>query len=172
VIDGACAEQVTPAWVCGRLGGIVGSFRLQYSTIEMADVLTPEQRRRCMSNIRGKNTRPELVVRALLIGWGRSYRIHASDLPGNPDIVFRAQQKAILIHGCFWHRHTCALGQPVPATRTEFWKKKLTGNRERDRRNVRALRRLGWQVLIIWECQTREPSLLALRISKFLHDTV
>lgn len=134
----------------------------------MADVLSPEQRRRCMSNIRGKNTRPELVVRGLLSGLGHSYRTHASDLPGNPDIVFRARRKAILIHGCFWHRHMCSLGQPVPATRPAFWRNKLLGNKERDQKNVRALRRLGWSVLTVWECQTRNPARLAPRISRFL----
>jgi DNA mismatch endonuclease, patch repair protein len=136
----------------------------------MADVLNVEQRRRCMSNIRGKNTRPELVVRGLLSGWGRSYRTHASELPGNPDIVFRTRRQAILIHGCFWHRHNCSLGRPMPTTRVAFWKAKLIGNKARDRRNIRALRRLGWRVLIVWECQTRKPTYVAARISRFLKE--
>ncbi|HOD84380.1 MAG TPA: very short patch repair endonuclease [Phycisphaerae bacterium] len=134
----------------------------------MVDVLTSEQRRLCMSRIRGKDTKPEMVVRRLVHGLGHRYRLHCHDLPGCPDIVFRRQRLAIFVHGCFWHRHKCRYGQVMPATRRAFWRAKLEGNRDRDMVNLKKLRKLGYKVLVIWECQTRKPESVLSRIAEFL----
>ncbi len=134
----------------------------------MADVLTKEQRRLCMSRIRGKDTKPEMVVRRMLHALGYRYRLHRRDLPGCPDLVFPGRRKIIFVHGCFWHRHRCKYGLVTPATRPEFWKKKLEGNRARDTRVRKELRRLGWQVLVVWECQIRKPDAMIKRVVDFL----
>lgn len=134
----------------------------------MADVLTAEQRRYCMSRIRGKDTKPEMTVRRLVHALGYRFRLHRRDLPGCPDLVLPRHRKVIFVHGCFWHRHRCRYGRPMPATRRQFWKKKLEGNKQRDARNRRALRRLGWDVLVVWECQTRKPHKLIDRLVVFL----
>jgi DNA mismatch endonuclease (patch repair protein) len=136
--------------------------------LHMADVLTTNQRRYCMSRIRGKDTKPELLVRRILHSMGYRYRLHRRDLPGCPDIVFPGRRRVIFVHGCFWHRHRCKYGQVRPATRPEFWERKLAGNKARDARNRRELRRLGWQVLIVWECQIRKPAATIERIVRFL----
>lgn len=119
----------------------------------MADVLTPEQRRRCMSNIRGKNTKPEILVRSVTHRMGYRYRLHRKDLPGKPDLVFPSRRKVIFVHGCFWHQHPGCRFATMPATRREFWEKKLLGNRERDQHHLEDLRKMGWKPLVIWECQ-------------------
>ena len=136
----------------------------------MVDVLTKKQRQYCMSRIRGKDTKPEMVVRRLVHAMGYRFRLHRRDLPACPDLVFVGRQKVIFVHGCFWHRHRCRYGKPMPSTRREFWQKKLEGNRARDSRNRRALRRLGWGVLVVWECQTRPGKIekLMQRIVTFL----
>ena len=90
------------------------------------DVLTPEQRQRCMASISGKNTKPELIVRKLLHSLGYRYRLHYSNLPGKPDLVFPGKRKVIFIHGCFWHRHDCKKGKSLPANNAVFWQKKLS----------------------------------------------
>ena len=137
----------------------------------MTDVLTPEQRRRCMSAIRGRDTRPEMIVRRMVHDMGYRYCLHMRSLPGHPDLVFPKRKKVIFIHGCFWHRHTCKLGRPVPATRPEFWQRKLSGNKQRDHRNRKALHALGWAVLIIWECWIKNPEKLKPRIARFLSES-
>ena len=134
----------------------------------MVDVLTAEQRRHCMSRIRGRDTKPELAVRRLVHGMGYRYRLHDGRLPGKPDLVFPSRRKVILVHGCFWHRHRCRLGQVMPATRREFWKAKLAGNKARDARNRRRLRRAGWQILVVWECQIKRSDELVNRLNVFL----
>lgn len=123
-----------------------------------------------MANIRGKDTGPELLVRRLLRTLGYRYRTHARELPGKPDIVLRSRRKAIMVHGCFWHRHACARGRVFPSTRPHFWRAKLLGNEKRSKRDIRALRRLGWKVLVIWECQTRKPELVLSRLATFLNE--
>lgn len=136
----------------------------------MADVLTPEQRSRCMAAIRGKDTKPEIIVRKVAHRLGYRFRLHYRDLPGIPDLVFPKLRKVILVHGCFWHMHTCRYGRVTPRTNAAFWQAKRTGNVSRDRRTIRALRKLGWDVLTLWECQTRDPTKLAERTAKFLDD--
>lgn len=117
------------------------------------DVLTPQERHRCMSAIRGEDTAPEISLRKALYALGYRYRLHVASLSGKPDLVFAAKRKVIFVHGCFWHRHACKSGRSMPATRKRFWLAKLRNNAERDYRNVRTLRRLGWGVLVVWECQ-------------------
>ncbi|MGH8437166.1 MAG: very short patch repair endonuclease [Pseudomonas sp.] len=137
----------------------------------MTDVLTQEQRSRCMARIRGKDTTPEVVVRRLVQSLGYRFKTHASDLPGRPDIVMRSRHQAIFVHGCFWHRHSCAEGKVMPATRASFWRAKLHSNKERDVRNLRALRRLGYTVLVVWECQIKKPARLLSQLDNFLRET-
>lgn len=121
-----------------------------------------------MSRIRGRNTRPELVVRRLVHAMGFRYRLHDPDLPGKPDLVLTRHRKIIEVRGCFWHKHSCRYGRVKPATNAEFWEAKRSRTVERDRRNLRALRRDGWRVLIVWECQTRDLDKLKRRLEQFL----
>ncbi len=135
----------------------------------MADVLTPEQRSRCMSRIRAKNTAPELVVRSMAHRMGYRFRLHSRRLPGTPDLVFPRLRKAVFVQGCFWHMHRCKYGIVTPATRAAFWRTKRKQNVDRDRRNLRALRKLGWSVLIIWECDIRHRlSVVERKLAAFL----
>ena len=136
--------------------------------ILMADVHTPEQRNRNMSAIRGKDTKPEMSVRRIAHALGYRFRLHRRDLPGTPDLVFPSLRKIILVHGCYWHMHCCRWGCVVPKTNRAFWQKKRMGNVQRDKRNVRKLRRLGWNVLTVWECEVRSPPRLTRRIASFL----
>lgn len=132
------------------------------------DVLTPQQRSRCMSAIRGKDTKPELVIRSIAHGLGYRFRLHCQDLPGKPDLVFPRLRKAMFVNGCFWHMHTCRFGRVVPKTNAEFWHNKRRGNVERDRRNLRQLRRSGWQPVVVWECETGDVACLAKRLVEAL----
>lgn len=124
------------------------------------DVVDKVTRSRMMSGIRGKNTRPELLIRQGLHRLGFRYRLHYPDLPGKPDMVFPKYRAIILINGCFWHQHDCHLFK-WPSTRKDFWRKKIGANRARDERNLKAYEREGWKVLVIWECaikgKTRRP---------------
>ncbi|MFY7925950.1 MAG: very short patch repair endonuclease [Aquidulcibacter sp.] len=121
-----------------------------------------------MANIRGKNTKPEIVVRRLLHKMGYRFRLHRKDLPGTPDIVFPGRKALIFVHGCFWHQHEGCRFAVVPATRRSFWQSKLSGNVSRDRRAVSALKRAGWRVSVIWECQTQRTNVLENRLRRFL----
>jgi DNA mismatch endonuclease (patch repair protein) len=134
----------------------------------MTDVLTPAQRTLNMSRIRSRDTRPEWMVRSLLHRDGYRYRLHRRDLPGCPDLVFVSRRKVIFVHGCFWHMHRCRYGLVAPKTNAKFWKEKREGNVRRDRQNVRALRKLGWRVLVVWECQLKNQERMKSRIEKFL----
>ena len=121
-----------------------------------------------MARVRSKNSRPEMVVRRLVFSLGYRYRLHARDLPGHPDLVFRPRRKVIFVHGCFWHRHQlCPLAR-MPKSRLDFWQPKLEGNRLRDQRNRRDLAKAGWKVLTIWECQLKNPERLEEIIKRFL----
>lgn len=134
---------------------------------KMADRLTAEQRSRCMSQIRSKNTHPEIEVRRLLHGLGYRFRLHRSDLPGKPDIVLPKYRSVIFVNGCFWHGHPNCKRASRPASNGAFWRKKLDGNIARDRKAAKELKAMGWRVLIVWECQIRRPS-LENRICRFL----
>lgn len=133
----------------------------------MTDNRTPESRSALMARIGPKNTAPEMTVRRLLHSMGYRYRLHRRDLPGNPDIVFPSCRKAIFVHGCFWHAHGCRIGQP-PKSRPDFWLPKLERNRSRDRENIEALEKAGWGVLVVWQCETRDPKTLAPHLAAFL----
>ncbi len=121
-----------------------------------------------MSQIRGRNTKLELIVRSIAHNLGYRYRLHYEGLPGKPDLVFSAKKKVIFVHGCFWHRHNCKKGKSTSATNTEFWVTKLNRNKERDKENRKLLRKLGWKVLVVWECQTKNPNSLLVKLNKFL----
>ncbi|WP_255682358.1 very short patch repair endonuclease [Dyella sp. 2HG41-7] len=133
------------------------------------DRLTPEERSERMSRIRGRHTKPELIVRKLLSGMGFRYRLHHTKLPGRPDIVFPGRQKVIFVHGCFWHQHSCGRYKQ-PKTRPEFWVPKLISNVRRDHRNQREINRLGWKYRVVWECELKNPTKVARRLRSFLAD--
>jgi DNA mismatch endonuclease, patch repair protein len=136
----------------------------------MVDTVTKKVRSRMMAAIKSKNTSPELFVRSLAHKLGYRFRLHAKDLPGKPDLVFRSRKKAIFVHGCFWHQHSsskCRDGR-MPKSNRAYWKPKLLKNAERDKRSLAALKALKWRVLTIWECETRNPDRLARVLSKFL----
>jgi DNA mismatch endonuclease (patch repair protein) len=134
---------------------------------EMGDVLTPAQRSKCMAAIRGTNTSPEIAVRRIAHQMSFRFRLHAKELPGKPDLVFPRLRSVIFVHGCFWHQHTCNDGH-MPKTRLDYWKPKLKLNQDRDRRRRSQLRKLGWRVLVIWECQTKDSERLRGRLKSFL----
>ncbi|AOJ82443.1 very short patch repair endonuclease [Burkholderia sp. MSMB617WGS] len=124
-----------------------------------------------MSRIKGKDTKPELIVRSLIHRMGYRYRLHRKGLPGRPDLVFAKRRKAIFIHGCFWHRHEgCHLAR-LPKSRLDFWLPKLEANAARDKEVEQRLAELGWKVLTIWECEVKEEEALTSRIRAFLDDT-
>lgn len=136
----------------------------------MSDVFSIEKRSRIMAAIRGRHTRPELLVRRLLHRLGYRFRLHVRTLPGCPDLVFPGRRKVIFVHGCFWHRHRCTKGLSMPASRPDFWRRKFDGNTRRDSEDGRNLRMLGWSVMTVWECQLTAKKLpgLARRIEHFL----
>ncbi len=134
----------------------------------MVDVLTKKQRSFNMSQIRSKNTLPEMIVRSLVHRMGYRYSLHRSDLPGHPDIVLVRFKKIIFVHGCFWHMHKCRYGKVIPQTRKKFWQTKRQGNVARDRKNIKELKKLGWKVLVVWECQTRNLQNLTKKLRCFL----
>ena len=119
----------------------------------MSDVLTPQQRHRCMSRIRSKATKPEMAVRRWLWGHGYRYRLNVKSVPGKPDIVMRRYRTAIFVNGCFWHGHEGCSKFVMPKSNTDFWQAKIERNRTRDTRNYEVLLQNGWQVIVLWECQ-------------------
>jgi DNA mismatch endonuclease (patch repair protein) len=137
----------------------------------MPDQFSPAERSRIMRCVKSGNTTPELVVRRLVHGLGYRFRLNNRHLPGQPDLVLPRLGKAIFVHGCFWHRHACGAGQSTPASRVDYWQAKFTRNVLRDRSNLRKLRRLGWSVLVVWECQTtiRKREALQRRLERFLN---
>lgn len=136
-------------------------------TSQAMDRLKPIQRSNLMARVRTQNTAPEMRVRRIVFSLGFRYRLHVPGLPGKPDLVFVSRRKIIFVHGCFWHQHSCKRGVG-PASNKDFWDKKLTRNRKRDRANVRNLRRSGWDVMVVWECQTNDSKKLALKLHRFL----
>lgn len=125
----------------------------------MSDILTKEQRYKCMSHIRSKDTKPEIVVRKCLYAAGYRYRLQVKALPGSPDIVFRRLRTVIFINGCFWHGHEGCRYFRMPKTNVAFWESKISKNKERDSRNKERLKALGWNVIEIWECQLKPKKL-------------
>lgn len=135
----------------------------------MVDVHSPEKRSYNMSRIKGKDTKPEMIVRKWLWSNGYRYRLHRRDLPGNPDVVFPSRKKVIFIHGCFWHKHDCKYFK-WPRSNSDFWKTKIESNIQRDAANYLKLKSAGWDYLVIWECETRGQDLEPLwnKIASFL----
>jgi DNA mismatch endonuclease, patch repair protein len=122
-----------------------------------------------MRAVKGRDTKPEMLVRRLAFGMGYRYRLHRKDLPGKPDLVFAKRRKVVFVHGCFWHGHDCARGARLPKQNAEYWTKKIARNKERDATHLAALKEMGWSSLIIWECELKEPEKVAHRLSQFLH---
>ena len=131
------------------------------------DVVTPDVRSRMMSGIRGKNTKPELLIRKALFARGFRYRLHDKSLPGKPDLVFPKYRAVIQVNGCFWHGHNCPLFK-WPSSRPEFWKEKITGNRQRDMASCEELERLGWRVMTVWECALKGKDKLPFEVLLYL----
>lgn len=122
-------------------------------------------RSKLMSRVGGKDTKPELIVRKALHALGYRFRLHRGDLPGRPDIVLPRYKCAIFVHGCFWHRHPGCKKASTPATRIEFWQAKFAANMARDERNLFDLKALGWNVITVWECETRNVNEVADRLN-------
>lgn len=139
------------------------------ATNKYMDSVSPEVRSRTMALVRAKDTKPEMVVRRVTHSLGFRYRLHDNRLLGVPDLVFPRLKKIIFVHGCFWHRHPgCAMAR-LPKSNLAFWLPKLNGNWERDQRNARLLRKEGWRVKVVWECQTKRPERMRRAIERFLN---
>jgi DNA mismatch endonuclease, patch repair protein len=136
------------------------------------DTLTKERRSWNMSRIRGKDTEPEMLVRSALHRRGHRFRLHSARLPGRPDLVLAKHRLVIFVHGCFWHRHSNCKFAYTPKSRHEFWGRKFTSNQERDTEVRRELRRLGWNVAVIWECEARSGTILAERLNQIFRTKV
>ena len=137
----------------------------------MTDKLTKDRRSANMAAIRSKDMKPELIVRRLVHAMGYRYRLHRKGLPGKPDLAFGPKRKVIFVHGCFWHQHDKAdcLDGRLPKSNTGYWGPKLQRNAERDQRNLAELSKLGWDALVIWECETKDSDALRRRLRKFLN---
>lgn len=136
----------------------------------MADVMTPEQRSRCMAAIKGKDTKQEVMVRKFLFSKGLRYRLNSRKLPGSPDIVLKKYKTVIFVDGCFWHGHEGCKYFRLPKSNTLFWKAKITRNIERDMETTQALKDLGWKVIRIWECELRNKSSREAALNKLFND--
>lgn len=136
----------------------------------MADNLTKEQRKRNMTAIKSRHTKPEMIVRSLLHRLGFRFRLHYQKLPGKPDIVLPKHKKIILVHGCFWHMHDCKRGNVTPKTNIEYWQNKRFRNVERDKENLSLYKSSGWKTLTIWECEVKDLTSIENKIRKFLSE--
>lgn len=136
----------------------------------MKTTTTDPTRSAVMRAVKSKNTKPELIVRRIILGLGFRYRLYRKDLPGNPDIVFPGRRKIVMVHGCFWHGHNCVRGARQPKANADYWHAKIARNVERDALSNTALREAGWDLLTIWECETKSRDLpaLASRLESFL----
>lgn len=134
----------------------------------MVDVHSKKQRSYNMSQIKCRNTKPEVLVRSLVHRMGYRYALNRTNLPGKPDIVLVKHKNIIFVHGCFWHMHNCKYGRVKPATNTNFWQTKRQSNKDRDKRNLKELRKQGWKILVIWECQTKNQDKLTKKLQYFL----
>ena len=136
----------------------------------MPETLSKAERSRVMAAVKSRDTTPELIVRHIVHSLGFRFRLHQRGLPGTPDIVLPKFRKIINVHGCFWHMHACQRRRKAPVKRAGYWNKKLLSNVERDRRSIKRLRREGWSVLVVWECQTRNLTRLSGRLLRFLEE--
>jgi len=134
----------------------------------MTDNVSREKRSAIMAAVRSRDTTPEKFVRSLLHRLGYRFRLHRKDLPGCPDIVLPRHRAVVFVHGCFWHAHRCKAGDRLPATNTEFWRNKRNENVIRDRAAIGRLRRLGWRILVVWECETNDAVAIAGKVKRFL----
>jgi DNA mismatch endonuclease, patch repair protein len=134
----------------------------------MADIVSKETRSRIMSKVKGKNTRPEIRVRSLLHRLGYRFRLHDKHLPGKPDIIFTRRHAVIFVHGCFWHQHIGCTSAARPTTNTYYWNSKLDKNLLRDKENIKALKKIGWNILVLWECELKHLDRLKLSLTSFL----
>ena len=132
--------------------------------------VSSDQRSRNMTAVSGRNTSPEVTVRKLLHGLGLRFRPHQPGLPGTPDIVLPRHRVVVLVHGCFWHGHSCLRGK-APSSNTDFWLPKLERSKQRDAEQAKALRALGWRVLIVWGCETKRSDRLLIRLARWLKRT-
>lgn len=130
----------------------------------MTDIVNAARRSEIMSRIKGRNTKPELIVRRIAHGLGFRFRLHRRDLPGSPDMVFPRYRTVVFVHGCFWHRHDGCRYAYRPKSRIQFWTKKFEENVARDARNEKALRDLGWRVLVIWECEAKDQAFVRTQL--------
>ena len=121
-----------------------------------------------MRAVKSRDTKPEMFARRTIHKMGYRYRLHRKDLPGKPDLVFPSRRKAIFIHGCFWHGHDCARGARIPKSNRDYWQGKISRNRERDALSLEALRREGWCVLTVWECQMKDQDVFREQLRRFL----
>jgi len=149
---------------------MLAAGRASQIAVGRMDTRTSEQRSRIMAAVGTKNTGPELIVRRLLTSWGYRYRLHRRDLPGRPDVVFPGRRKVLFVHGCFWHGHNCSKGR-LPKSRIEYWRTKINSNVDRDTRAIADLKQLGWSSAVIWQCETKDPDTLALRLRAILGET-
>lgn len=131
----------------------------------MVDHLTKQRRSEAMATVQTQDTPPELQVRRLIHSKGYRFSLHRKDLPGRPDIVLPRLNKIIFVHGCFWHRHSC---RRLPKSNLDYWQPKLEENARRDRRNMRKLKKMGWEVFVVWECWTKRPEYLEKKLATFL----
>lgn len=134
----------------------------------MADRISPEHRSWNMSRIRNRDTRPEMIVRSLLHRMGYRFRLHKKDLPGKPDIVLPKYKTVIFVHGCFWHRHKGCKYAYTPKSRTEFWNTKFEKNIARDKQVRKELKKLGWKVIVVWECEVKDTEKLYKKLNRDL----
>jgi DNA mismatch endonuclease (patch repair protein) len=136
----------------------------------MVDRISKQRRSWNMARIRSRNTEPERLVRSILHRAGFRFRLHRSDLPGRPDITLPRYRTVVFVHGCFWHRHSRCRFAYMPKTRTKFWRSKFEQNVQRDREQRRQLRRAGWKVIVVWECELRDPDRLRRRLLRELSE--
>ena len=130
----------------------------------MTDIVDPKRRSEMMANVRSRNTAPELAVRRIAHRMGLRFRLHRKDLPGRPDLVFPRHRLAVFVHGCFWHRHEGCRHASMPKSRTAIWAEKFAANVQRDARQQTALRSLGWRILVVWECETKDEAAVERRL--------
>lgn len=134
----------------------------------MPDRFTPQERSRIMSLVKGRDTKPEKIVRSLLHMMGYRFRLHRNDLPGKPDIVLPKHRKAIFVHGCFWHGHAGCRRAGRPKSNADFWDKKIDANMARDKKTQAELKNAGWDFLVIWQCEMKDLEKLQVNLKRFL----